>query len=415
MNYLYRRLFVIAFLMLFDTFVYAQFDYSESIEKWSAPVKVDDFSGRYSWDSEICLTRDMDTAYYFVDSAIYRSVLKNGVWQAPEILNDYVNGGAALKAPTLSKDGKRLYYSSYGGYGSWDLWYHDWDENAKDWGPARNMGPGINTAAGEYYLYELSKDTVYIITDRFALQSVCMFKWIEDDESWKLVDSFYSHHLGMGSITALSITEDRKKLYFSRYMWGQDSLQTELGVCYWDIGAKTWGDPKFLNINSAGYKITINQSTGYGSWYGAWDEYPWISPDGKTLYFDSNRDSGRRDTTQHPDIYVSHLIIDENGDPVIGTADEKENMIPEELALYPNYPNPFNPATTISYNLPKAGKVKLLIYDSLGRLVKELVDKEETAGLHKAVFNARGLSSGIYFYMLLTENNSLTRKLMIIK
>jgi hypothetical protein len=83
--------------------------------------------------------------------------------------------------------------------------------------------------------------------------------------------------------------------------------------------------------------------------------------------------------------------------------------------LYNNYPNPFNPVTTISYSLPSDAKVKLRIFNSLGEEVKVLVDGEKSAGVHKINFTAPNLPSGIYFYRLESGNSVETKKMMLMK
>jgi subtilisin family serine protease len=89
--------------------------------------------------------------------------------------------------------------------------------------------------------------------------------------------------------------------------------------------------------------------------------------------------------------------------------------LPRSYSLHNAYPNPFNPATTIEYDIAKYSHVKLNIYDSRGRIVGVLVDKNENAGSYKVIFNASGLSSGIYFYKLTANDYSSTKKLMLIK
>ena len=74
--------------------------------------------------------------------------------------------------------------------------------------------------------------------------------------------------------------------------------------------------------------------------------------------------------------------------------------IPFEFSLHQNFPNPFNPVTTITYDLPNSGFVTLKVYDMLGREVKTLVNEMKTAGFHKAQFTAEELASGAYFYRL---------------
>jgi photosystem II stability/assembly factor-like uncharacterized protein len=73
-----------------------------------------------------------------------------------------------------------------------------------------------------------------------------------------------------------------------------------------------------------------------------------------------------------------------------------ENTLPVTIALLPNYPNPFNPETTIPYRLSRREHVTLKIYDMKGREVATLVDEEREAGEYRAVFDARGLASGVY-------------------
>ncbi|HEY9167114.1 MAG TPA: T9SS type A sorting domain-containing protein [Candidatus Kryptonia bacterium] len=68
--------------------------------------------------------------------------------------------------------------------------------------------------------------------------------------------------------------------------------------------------------------------------------------------------------------------------------------------LRQNYPNPFNPATTISYRLSAVSQVNLKVYDVLGRLVRSLVNERQSPGEHSAIFDARSLASGIYFFRL---------------
>ena len=78
-------------------------------------------------------------------------------------------------------------------------------------------------------------------------------------------------------------------------------------------------------------------------------------------------------------------------------------------------PNPFNPATALSYQLSAAGHVNLRVYDTAGRLVAELVNGWRDAGTHQAIFNASHLTSGIYLYHLAAGGNVATGKLLLVK
>jgi hypothetical protein len=97
-----------------------------------------------------------------------------------------------------------------------------------------------------------------------------------------------------------------------------------------------------------------------------------------------------------------------------GVSQERYEL-PFQFALSQNYPNPFNPATIISYTLLKSGRVRLAVYDLLGREVAVLVDGDESAGSHQLTFSRPGLSSGIYFYRLETSRQAITKKMLLLK
>jgi photosystem II stability/assembly factor-like uncharacterized protein len=88
---------------------------------------------------------------------------------------------------------------------------------------------------------------------------------------------------------------------------------------------------------------------------------------------------------------------------------------PTSFALMQNYPNPFNPTTTISFALPKLAVVTLKIYDVAGREVMRLVNNQQFgAGVQKIQFNGSTLSSGVYFYSLIVDNNLVDTKRMVL-
>jgi len=94
---------------------------------------------------------------------------------------------------------------------------------------------------------------------------------------------------------------------------------------------------------------------------------------------------------------------------------EEINEIPDSYSLSQNYPNPFNPTTTITYKVPFESRVTIKVFDVLGKEVKTLIDKIEPAGDHSIVFDASRLSSGIYFYRMITGTFSQTNRMMLIK
>jgi hypothetical protein len=80
-----------------------------------------------------------------------------------------------------------------------------------------------------------------------------------------------------------------------------------------------------------------------------------------------------------------------------------------------NYPNPFNPTTTIAYQLPKDGRVTIKIFDAIGREVTTLVDEFKPSGRYSVQFDASRLSSGIYFYSLRSGSFNVVKKMSLIK
>lgn len=97
------------------------------------------------------------------------------------------------------------------------------------------------------------------------------------------------------------------------------------------------------------------------------------------------------------------------------TGIEKYNGLTEDFNLEQNYPNPFNPKTNINYNITEAGNVKLIVYDALGRVVKELVNNFQTAGNYEITFDASILASGIYFYSIAVNGKRDVKKMMLLK
>ncbi|MCK4980649.1 MAG: T9SS type A sorting domain-containing protein [Candidatus Delongbacteria bacterium] len=104
-------------------------------------------------------------------------------------------------------------------------------------------------------------------------------------------------------------------------------------------------------------------------------------------------------------------IIFEGGTPT-GICNE---ITPSSVDLYQNYPNPFNPNTQIKFSLDKVDHVKLSVLNYSGQLVSSLVDRVMGKGIHEINFDASDLNSGIYFYILETDESSISKKMILIK
>jgi len=138
-----------------------------------------------------------------------------------------------------------------------------------------------------------------------------------------------------------------------------------------------------------------------------------------------------------PDITFMHLVpgshfVDAGTDvglpfsgmrPDLGCFETKSpSTVPEihgarilDFQLSQNFPNPFNPATVISYQLSVVTYVNLSVFDVLGRKVATLVDEKKAAGTYSVRWNAEAMPSGIYFYQLAARDYSQVRKMALVK
>ena len=189
------------------------------------------------------------------------------------------------------------------------------------------------------------------------------------------------------------------RLYITLKNIGKTAAATDIKaqlVClepsWLDISLDTWSyvdiAPGQTVRNSTSYKVNIL------------DTYPGDAAIPMEVHISSNDQLFWNDTFSIP-VYV-------------GVKTEEE-MEPEQFSLYPNYPNPFNPTTTIQYKIPKFSEVTLTIYDLLGREIATLVNKTQTPGEYSAIWNGQGHPSGIYFCRLNAGDFMETRKLVLQK
>ncbi len=101
--------------------------------------------------------------------------------------------------------------------------------------------------------------------------------------------------------------------------------------------------------------------------------------------------------------------------PISVIAGENTGGIPQQFALAQNFPNPFNPGTTIRFELPEAANVNLSVFNLLGEKVAEVLNRELPAGTHQTTWEAGNLPGGVYFYQLQTPKFTATRKMILLK
>lgn len=110
------------------------------------------------------------------------------------------------------------------------------------------------------------------------------------------------------------------------------------------------------------------------------------------------------------DVYIVKLSSDQTS-----VADRELSLLPDNIFLHTNYPNPFNAATVIRFALPEPQDVRLTVYDLLGRKIQTLVEEYMQAGIHAIAFDASDLSSGIYFCRLQSGDMVETRRMVLLK
>lgn len=135
--------------------------------------------------------------------------------------------------------------------------------------------------------------------------------------------------------------------------------------------------------------------------------------------------------TEHPDS-IEARIVHQIDNPAYGLVDfdpfiqndplgiNDKYILPAEIELYPAYPNPFNPSINISFRLHKPGIVNISIIDILGKNIKSIINKELNSGYHKFNWNGENkngqqVSSGIYFFIVETQNTMFSNKIILIR
>lgn len=98
-----------------------------------------------------------------------------------------------------------------------------------------------------------------------------------------------------------------------------------------------------------------------------------------------------------------------------GTGISESESLPDEVKLKGNYPNPFNPTTTVGYSIPSKSHVKLIVYNMMGQQIDELVNTVQQPGNYNVSFDASGVASGLFFYRLEAGGRTITKKMSVLK
>ena len=110
--------------------------------------------------------------------------------------------------------------------------------------------------------------------------------------------------------------------------------------------------------------------------------------------------------------WFDDIVVSSTG---VTSIKQKSDEIPTTMNLYQNYPNPFNPVTIINYSVPEQSFVNISVYDVLGEKILTLVNEVKRAGIYEITFDGSELTSGTYFYRMISKNFSETKKLILLK
>ena len=380
--------------------IYAK--YPLAPEVWSIPEKVAVISNWATRAQYPSITFDKQKLYF---EGLAVTEWADTGWTEPYSLPSYINQHLA-RYPAISPNGKRLFFTWF--LGGWDLYYSDWDSTINNWGPAINCGPNINTGDYAEGGCSLPNDTTLI----FLKSTISHISyWNSQTETWGPAEGWPTPTLLFASDWGIYVSPNFKKVYYEGQrsdttINGEPYLNYDIIVRYADsTNPSGYAIPKILNF-------CLYADTQYfaGNYADRFEGAPTLTPDGKKMYFTANYDS-------QITIYESIMLIDENGNPV-GVEDEYgSNLYPQQIELFPAYPNPFNPTTTIGFRISEFGFVNLKVYNVLGQKVSTLVDEEKPAGVYKIMFNADKLqlNSGTYIIVLNALGTIIARKVILIK
>jgi hypothetical protein len=198
---------------------------------------------------------------------------------------------------------------------------------------------------------------------------------------------FVTNNVQISAADSIHIAEkDRNELVFKNY---GDGMSYDLNVRY----ASASGGTNFLHMS-----IQMAQNSAHQI-EPVWTD---LGNEPVTIFIDLGNDGTIDDT-----IFVKNQATN--------MEDEGSLLSPDSYNLAQNFPNPFNPTTSIRYSIPKRSNVTLKVYDILGNEVANLVNEEKDQGVYTVNFNAIGLSSGIYFYTLRAEGFIQTKKMLLLK
>lgn len=259
--------------------------------------------------------------------------------------------------------------------------------------------------------------------------------WQYEDDKGKIHETIIDRDTVVNSKTYFH----KKDFLSGLFTW--ERIDTLTGVSYLldvdDLDEDSNYDEELL-LDS----LDVPDQTRVACYRYCWKESPWdeMIPGETLVYYELIvvvfGDTVHAKSVQYTDRFVNQIIADKYG--VLRTTYEsppylitgakidgkeygtivsvfKNKDVIMEFTLGNNYPNPFNPTTTIEFSIPENGHVKLQVFNLLGELIELLVDNYKESGTHTVSFNGNDYSSGVYLYRLSFENYLITKKMLLLK
>jgi len=171
-------------------------------------------------------------------------------------------------------------------------------------------------------------------------------------------------------------------------------------------------NPKLSTADATGVQHLSSTSPAINASVGVFDTVL-VDMDGQLR--DTKKDIGADEYSTAAAIIVPMTATSTGPRSITTDVHDTFNSSDLNFRLLQNYPNPFNPSTTLRYTIPQAGVVSLKVYDSMGKEIRELVNKEQQPGTYAVRFDARNIASGIYFSTLAYNGHTATQKLILMK
>ncbi len=235
-----------------------------------------------------------------------------------------------------------------------------------------------------------------------------VMKTTDGGDNWNVDSSTFGN--------VLKFYDEKLGLIFSADQKGPILLKT------YD-GALTWSDTLRINMDWLGDDIEFAPNN---------PAKIWVIDDENLIFSNDTGNTWTKQTIGGQFRGRDIVFIDEHEGWILGdygvfytnnggiTSVVSENEIINDYKLHQNFPNPFNPTTTINYSIPinekrETENVKLIVYDVLGRKIQILVNKEKQPGNYEVIFDASNISNGVYFYTLTSGNFTETKKMILLK